>query len=86
MPSHRYIPIHKGHVNIRGMRIGGAVPVLLNTAEKKPEIGGELSSNKFVGIITPQPAPAITEGGRLLKHINFGHAPKKDNERIKFIF
>ena len=87
MPSHRYIPIRKGHVNMRGMRVGGAVPIVLNTVEKKPEMGGELSSNQFVGIITPQPVSAVMEGGKLLRHIHFGHAPKKDNnERIKFIF
>ena len=86
MPSHKYVSIRGGHVNMRGMRVGGAVPILLNTVEKKPEMGGGISSNKFVGIITPKEPPAILEGGQLLKHINFGHAPKKDSERIKFIF
>ena len=86
MPSRRYIPIRRGHVNMRGMRVGGAVPILLDAAEKKPEMGGALSSNQFVGIITPQLPTSVFEGGKLLKHINFGHAPKNDNQRIKFIF
>ena len=86
MPSHKYVSIRGGHVNMRGMRVGGAVPVLLNAVEKKPEMGGGVSSNKIVGIITPKEPSAVLDGGRLLKHINFGHAPKKENDRIKFIF
>ena len=84
MTSQRYVKIHKGRINMRKMHIGGAVPILLNTVEKAPEVGGEIGSNQIVGVITP-PAPVL-EGGRLLKNIHFGHAPKKENDRIKFIF
>ena len=86
MPSHKFVPVRRGHVNMRGMRVGGAVPILLNSVKKQPEKGGELSSNKIVGIVSPPPPSAVLKGGQLLKHINFGHAHKKDSERIKFIF
>ena len=86
MPSQRYIPIRRGHVSMRGMHVGGSVPILLNTVEKKPDVGGALSSNQIVGIVTPQLPTSVFDGGKLLKHINFGHAQKNDNQRIKFIF
>ena len=87
MPSHRYISTRRGHVNISGMHIGGAVPILRHSVHKYPVTkGGEVGSNKIVGLVTPQADPVILEGGKLLKHINFGHAPKNDSQRIKFIF
>ena len=77
----RYVRIHR-------RRVGGSVPVLLSKVETKAEYGGELSSNKIVGIITPKPMQAAIEGGKLLSHIHFGSAHKKhnQNDRIKFIF
>jgi hypothetical protein len=86
MPSHRYISTRRGQVNIRGRHIGGAVPVVLNTVEKKPVFGGEITSNTIVGIITPQEAKPTIDGGKILKHMHFGHASKKDNDRIHFLF
>ena len=88
MPSHN-IPMKGQLVNMRGQRVGGAVALLLDATQKKPLHGGEISSNKIVGIITPQPARSTMEGGELLKHIHFGSHPNKhnnNNERIKFIF
>ena len=84
MSNHRFIPIHKGHVKLRGFHIGGAVPVRLHARE--PVVGGDVGSNKVVGIITPESPKPTVDGGKLLKHLHFGDAPKKDNERIKFLF
>lgn len=87
MTSHRYIRISRGHVSIHGKQVGGAIPQLLSHIRKHPERrGGEISSNQIVGIITPPQAAPVLQGGQLLKHIHFGHAPKKDEARIKFIF
>ena len=81
-----YIQTKNGHIKMHGKRTGGAV-LLLNQEVKTPIRGGEVSnSNKFVGIITPQPAKSAIVGGEVLKNINFGSSKKQDGERIKFIF
>ena len=87
MPSHQFIHMKNGNVRMHGRRVGGAV-LLLKQELKPPIRGGEIStSNKFVGIITPQPAKPVIEGGQLLKNIHFGsHSKKPEGERIKFIF
>ena len=88
MPSNRYVSTRRGQVNMRGRHVGGAVAVLLDQSKTEAVHGGDLDvgSNKVVGIITPQQAKPTIDGGKLLKHLHFGHAPKKDNERIKFLF
>ena len=89
MPSNRYVSTRRGQVKIRGRHVGGAVAVLLDRSKTEAVHGGDLEeagSNKVVGIITPQQAKPTIDGGKLLKHLHFGHAPKKDNERIKFLF
>ena len=82
----RHLHIHRKRLHMKNKHVsfGGSVPVLLSNVLNVPVQEG--SSNRFVGIITPQPARAA-EGGKLLRHINFGHAKKADKEsRIKFIF
>ena len=90
MPSHRYVSIRRGQVHMHGKRLGGAVAVLLDTSKSEAVRGGDLEeagSNKIVGVITPQLAKPTIDGGKLLKHLHFGHAPKKEStERIHFLF
>ena len=89
MPSHRFVSIRRGQVSMHGRHIGGAVAVLLDQSKAAAVHGGDIdgTSNKPVGIITPQQAKPTVDGGKLLKHLNFGHAPKKSStERIHFIF
>ena len=76
---------------MRGRHVGGAV-VLVDQSKTQAihredlhDVG--VGSNKIVGVVTPQLAKPTIDGGKLLKHLHFGHAPKKDStERIHFIF
>ena len=90
MPSHRYISTQRGQVHVRGRHVGGAVVLLVDRSKTQAVHGGDLDeagSNKIVGVITPQLAKPTVDGGKLLKHLHFGHAPKKDStERIHFLF
>ena len=89
MPSHRFVSIRRGQVSMHGRRMGGAVVLLLDQSKTEPVRGGDIdgTSNKIVGIVTPQQAKPTVDGGKLLKHLNVGHAPiKSSTERIHFIF
>lgn len=96
MPLH--VPMKGKHIKTKrlsnGLVVGGAVPLLLNSVVRIPEIkGGSIGANRIVGIksstlpISPVLLNAPSVGGELLNSISFGKSVKHNNrENIKFLF
>ena len=102
MPSDKFFLRRGNLINMSpASSKGGAVVLLKPNISVKPEVvkGGDVGSNRIVGIISPPPPiksiesmakatpPIVFKGGELLNAISFAknkNANKRDN--IKFVF
>ena len=101
MPSDKFVSRRGNLINMSPAAKGGAVYLLKPNISVKPEVvkGGDVGSNRIVGIISPPPPfksiesmskptpPIVFQGGDLLNAISFAKN-KNDNKRdnIKFVF